>query len=741
MMLAPNAACAIVFGMPQGTQTIEKRLLEFLAAPDYEPAKQHEIARDLGIKKKSELRAALRELERRGQVVCLRKNRWALPKAKNRLVGRLSVHPQGFGFVTVESSPPMPDVYIERTNVGAALHGDRVIVTLKGRPSADGKLEGRIAGIVERGRRQLVGLLKRASYGWYIIPDNPRIRHNVHVSGFDESIPHPLDGHKVVVRFDEDDGMGGVLTGRAIEDLGEADAPGVDVLSIMRDRELVQEFDDKVVAEARRTPALLQPADYEGRRDLRKEPVVTIDPVDAKDFDDAVSLVPLDGGGWRLDVHIADVSHYVRPGTEIDKEALRRGNSVYMVDRFVPMLPHYLTGEVCSLKPNIDRLAHTVRLDLDADGHVERRETFASVIHSKARLDYDRVQAFMDGQAGHGIPEALQDMIRAMDELARKLRRRRARNGSIELAMPEVKCDLDDQGRPVRVYKRGADDAYHLIEEFMLLANVAVAETLHERQFPCVYRIHPPPAEDQWAQIAADLQTLGIADVPETRQDLNEIARQFSGTPLEYAANLAILRNLKRASYSSELEEHFGLAFEKYAHFTSPIRRYPDLLVHRILKAAEKNRPSPYNAGDLMGLAAHCSQTERNADDAEEESLQVKRLEYYAAMLGRGETGPFKALLVDVVNRGIIVEVMETLQRGMVPFASMGGDFYTVDPVRRKATGRRGKDVYRSGQVLDVQLTNVDMVRRQVDFRMAPQGKRGGDYEPFPKRRKKKFRR
>ncbi|HEY8241728.1 MAG TPA: ribonuclease R [Kiritimatiellia bacterium] len=704
--------------MPHGTSSLEKRLLDFLSAPSYRPSKQHELARALGLKKNSDLRAALRELERRGQVVCLRKNRWGVPRPSEQTVGKLSVHPQGFGFVTREGVTG-PDVFIERGCLGPALHGDRVTVALKGRPGKDGKVEGRVTGVVERGRSSVVGLLKNERHGWYIVPDNPRLQHNVTITEFAPSVSKPHDGHKVVVALDPWIEGAQQISGRVVEDLGEADAPGVDVLSIMRDRDIVAEFDDKVIAEAKRQAPLLTPSDLEGRRDLRQEPVATIDPEDAKDFDDAVSLVALGKNHWRLDVHIADVSHYVRTGTEVDREARRRGNSIYMVDRFVPMLPHYLTGEVCSLKPNIDRLAHTVRLELDDAGEVLKTESFPSVIHSKARLNYDQVQAFMEGGDGAAIPAQLHGMVRDMDKLARRLRKRRAKNGSIELAMPEVKCVLDDQGRPVRIFKRGSDDAYHLIEEFMLLANCAVAEILHGRECPALYRIHPPPSEEQWAQIVADLQNLGIREAPETREDLNRIAGSLSGTPLEYAGNLAILRNLKRASYSNELEEHFGLAFEKYAHFTSPIRRYPDLIVHRQLKAVEANRPRPYSEEDLAGLGAHCSQAERNAADAEEESLKIKRLEYYAAQLERREIGPYQALVVDVIGRGLIVEVIETLQRGLVAFAGMSDDFYSADPARRRATGRSRKNIIRVGQVFDVELARVDMTRRQVDFRIA----------------------
>ena len=701
--------------MDQHSQTLIAALMDFLAQPGYEPMKQHELARALHLKgsRRAALRHTLGLLEREGRIACLRKNRWALARNDRIVTGRLSIHLQGFGFVVPESGGE--DLHIERDDLSGALHGDRVVAEARGRPG--GRRSGRILRILERRVQTVTGLLQRGRSYWYLIPDDPRLPGNVLLSE-----PPPDDaqpGMQVAVRLDEESVAKRALTGRLAEVLGRPGDPGVDMLIVMRSRGLTQEFDTTVQAEAAGREPALSADDLAGRLDLRAAVAFTIDPSDAKDHDDAVSLARRADGGWDLGVHIADVSHFVRPGTEVDREARRRGNSVYMVDRFIPMLPKHLTTEVCSLRPQVDRLTHSVLLELDARGNVRRTQTAASVIHSRARLNYDQVQALLDGRADHGIPEGLVPPVREMAELSALVRRRRMQAGALDLNMPEVTCTLDEAGDVKEIRKRGAPGAYHLIEEFMLLANVAVADLLSRSKGPALYRIHEEPSEDQWAEMGVQMAALGLPARPADRADLQALCRQVAGKPIEYAAQLAVLRNLKRAVYSPTLQPHFGLAFDRYTHFTSPIRRYPDLVVHRLLKAVESRRRPPHDHEEAKRIALHCTETERNADEAEQESLAVKRVAYYQRQLERGEIGPWRALIVALTPRGLIVELLETLQRGLVPFASLGDDYFQLSDDRCRAIGRRTKAGWRLGQDLEVELVRVDTVRRLVDFRPA----------------------
>ena len=405
--------CIVYKSMAKFTQSIANRIQEFLAGPEYRPLKQHELARALNIKgsDRALFRHTLYDLERQGLIACLRKNRWALPDGSRQLVGQLRFHAQGFGFVTPDTRGA-EDVFIPAEDIGTALDGDKVVVTLtrsgRHRNSASGQQRpvGRIERVMERRHSQLVGILKKTAYYWYLIPDNPRIPHNVRVREFSKHIRKPEENHKAVIVLDPREQAYKPLSGIVIEDLGLSESPGVDMLSVLRSYKVEEEFSEKAMAEAERRSPALSAADLAGRRDLRELVTFTIDPEDAKDYDDAVSLSRTPDGLWLLGVHIADVPHFVRTGSRIDQEAFQRGNSVYLVDRVIPMLPRHLTTEICSLQPFVDRLTHTVNVLMDDDGHVHRSETFLSVIRSSARLNYDQVQSLFDNRPEHGIAPA-----------------------------------------------------------------------------------------------------------------------------------------------------------------------------------------------------------------------------------------------------------------------------------------------------------------------------------------------
>lgn len=743
--------------MSKHNETLRSRLMEILNAPGYEPLKQHDLAESLGLRpgQQTEIRALLRELEAEGRIENIRKNRWAPVRSDGgTLRGRLRVNLQGHGYVIPEKAAPGTEMFIHRDRIGCALDGDLVLAEkLRGAPPPprrrDGQApknlstDGAIVRVLERKRSQLVGLLQHSQKYWFVIPDSPRISQNVRVAEFSSAIKTPRAGHKVVVELGPFEHLFSMLSGNVTEDLGEPDAPGVDVVSILRDRNLNESFPDQVQKAAESRPVALGKEDLAGRRDLRSLPTVTIDPVDAKDFDDAVSLLAKPDGTYELFVHIADVAHFVPMGSPVDREALNRGNSVYMVDRHVPMLPKHLTADVCSLRPHSDRLSHTVIAVLDAEGHVLSSETCRSVIHSKLRLNYEQVQTVIDGGSQEAIPLPLRPMLKDMIQMSARLRARRLRNGALDLAMPEVKIELDRTGSPIGIHRRGANEAYHVVEEFMLVANVCVAELLSARGIPTLYRIHELPTDEQWEKMAIDLSSLGIRAHPQSQQDLNEICRSVAGTPQAYPVNLAILKNLKRAMYSSDRDIHFGLAFESYTHFTSPIRRYADLVVHRALCAFETRRTPPYTPDDCARIALHVSDTERNAADAEHESLDVKRIEYYANQLASGEIGPHKALVAGFVSRGLIVETVESLQRGLLSYASMKDDFYEFNAARGCAEGRHSRKRLTLGTELHVILSRVDTVKRLIDFAPAPGSEtrrakggrgKGGQKEAPPRR-------
>ncbi|TAN35639.1 MAG: VacB/RNase II family 3'-5' exoribonuclease [Verrucomicrobia bacterium] len=642
-------------------KTFEQQILAWLARPGYRPLKQHELARALGVTERVIFRRTLYALERAGRIVCLRKNRYALPPpAKEKLRG-------------------------------AAAEAPRSAI--------------------------IVGRLMRNPYYWYVMPDQARRRaHNVRVREFAATIK-PVDGHIVVLRLDEAPHAEEQPVGVVIEDLGRAETPGVDMLRIIRRREFATDFPLAARSQAAHTTVPPAPAlRADGRRDLRDWTTFTIDPDDAKDFDDALSLTALPDGRWQLGVHIADVSHYVTPDSPIDREARERGNTIYLVDRAITMLPPNLTADICSLLPQQDRLTHSAMLTFDRHHRVESVETFPAVIHSAARLTYGQVELLFEGHHIDKIPSVVREPLLQLRPLAREWRKRRLQHGALDLAVPEVKCIMDAHGYITAIKQRGDAEAYQMIEECMLLANVAVAERLRAGGGPALYRIHDEPDAEQWDEMREALRALGAPMIPATPDDLNKLLHRVAGTPLAATLNLIVVRCLKRAMYSAELRPHFGLAFPRYTHFTSPIRRYPDLVVHRLLKAVEQSAPPPYTKSALARLATHCSTAEKAADEAENESVEVKRVAYYEEKLRRGDIGPFAGVVTGLLGKGLMVELRDSLQRGLLPFAALKNDYYEMNAARTHVKGKRRGGGWKIGQPLEVVLTRVDTANRWMDF-------------------------
>lgn len=723
--------------MRTNSEKLKQRLTDLMTAEGYRPLKSHELAHALGLSstQRAMLRTALEELFVEGSISNVRGNRWiAENQSKKGLLGTINLSPRGFGMVTLDGQTgPDAEIFIPPREVGQAMHGDKVYVEIsrtaasrRSRPRG-GKADidpsriravGRVLEVVERKKDIVVGLLMHSAAYDYVIPDHPRVPQNIRVAN--HALPHdakPVPGHKVVVRIRANPRGGEMLLGDVIEDLGDPETPGVDVLSILRDHQIATGFSRKTEKEARSHQGDIDVSDHAGRNDLRDEMIITIDPADAKDHDDAVSLKTIPGGGWVLGVHIADVSHFVTLGSAIDLDAREHGNSVYMVDRFIPMLPPHLTSEVCSLKPMRDRLAYSVHITYDASAVPHKVEMGASIIHSEVLFDYEKVQDLITGKDSGGIPAKYHQTLRDMHDLATRLRRRRMRHGAVDLSVPEVRCTLDAEGRPTSITRRSAPEAYHLIEEFMLAANVAVANRLVEADAPAIYRVHEEPSDDQWLQMRDDLQQLGVAEAPLNRHDVQRIGRAYQDKPLGYPVSIAILRNFKRAVYHADCSPHFGLAFDRYTHFTSPIRRYSDLVVHRTLKSLDAGKPGHYTRNECEEIARHCSLREREASEAEEESLIIKRIQYYELLLAKGETGPWPALITGGAARGILVELVDTLQRGFIPSHALPDPSIAFDSASGFIRGRKGRSFARTGEVIPVELIRIDRARRSIELR------------------------
>jgi len=724
---------------------LQQRILNHLTKPNYRPLSRPDLAKAMRIhsKERNQLRQALINLQTAGKVVSLRKNRWALPETRDTVSGTVRVMEKGFGLFAADSGGEA--FYIAKDDLKCALHEDRVTIErlplsdrkpMRGRSFTHRSPEGRVVEVLERKNVEVVGLLRKTPYYAYVIPDDLRLGHDIRVTERETGLEEIPENHKVIVGLHDWTDPFKPLTGTLIEDIGDSDDPNVEMQCILRAHGFRQKFSDEVLAEAAKVPHELRPEDYENRTDLRERLTFTIDPETARDFDDAVSIEKV-SEGWKLSVHIADVAHFMPKNSIIDKEALHRGNSIYLVDRVVMMIPTELTTKICSLNPKVDRLAHTVEITLDETGEIVESATCRSIIHSDARLNYEQVQALFDGGK---IPEAPAPVIEAIKELrplARTLRKNRAEAGSLEINTPQIKCMLGKDGKVAEIKKGEAKEAYQLVEECMLLANVVVARKLKAAEWPAIHRIHEAPDEDQWGQMGAELQALGIDALPATRTDINAVLAKIEGTPLQYSASLAILRNLKRAGYSAEDSEHFGLAFDDYVHFTSPIRRYPDLVIHRLLSALEKSEKQPYRANDLIGIAAQCTRTETEADAAEKESIALRRAEYYRDLLHKGETGPYKACIIKVLGKGVLIELPATLQRGLVAFSSITDDRYEVNADKTQATGERWKKVLKIGDELDVDLMKVDLARNFVDFQITGQEEFRAKKMKSPARHKK----
>jgi ribonuclease R len=718
-------------------QSLRTEILHLVRDPKYRPLDKIEIANALGYgaARRNEVRRALRDLEKEGEIARIRKNRYVRPDTADLVTGTLSVHEAGYAFLSNEKSG-QTDLFIAAENTGTAMHGDRVVARIiRGAEFSRARTprpEGRVIRILTRANETIVGTLQQTRNFFYVVPDDPRLVHNVYVQApmvtadrWSRTAATARRGDKVVVKLEAWESRHVNPEGKIIELLGPRTAPGVDILSIIRKYHLPVEFPKAVLEEASAIPETITRID--GREDLRQQFIVTIDPDDARDFDDAIQVEEIKAG-WELGVHIADVSAYVQPAGALDREAQRRGNSVYLPDRVIPMLPERLSNVVCSLNPHVDRLTQSVFLQFDRNGRVRQTRFARTVIRSAHRLTYKQAFAILKSSARDELSERLHTAWK----LAALLRKKRFEHGSLDLDMPEVKVVVDKKGKPIRFERVENDESHQLIEEFMLAANEAVARELKNRGIPTIYRVHENPDAERLGEFREFVLAHGIRVGDLThRGEVQKLLAVIRGTAEEHPLKIALLKSLKRARYATTPLGHYGLAKANYAHFTSPIRRYADLEVHRALADRNSSRRSSPATSQLSGIADHISDTERNAAEAEIDAVKMKKLEFFESQLQARDPQVFDAVVIDVRNYGLLVELPEILLTGLVHVSTLADDFYVFSPSQRRFVGRQRRRRFGVGDKLRVHVARVDQFKRQIDFAIA-------DLRPSPGRARRK---
>ncbi len=698
---------------------MEKQILEIFARPNAQPMDVSQLLQRLKLPRSqfSRVERVLSQLEQSGAVARIKKdNRYALPQEADLVPGRIRMRRQGAG--TLHPDDPSKHVIaIPSDATGTAMHGDRVLVRIdvapRRMPKAPGEVTGRVVRVLEAARKQLVGTLQQGHHFWFVVPDDPRITRDIIVPpARDTGRPARIDD-KVVVELKPWQNRHVSPEGEIIEVLGPPDAEGVDMLSVIRNYDLPLHFPKPVLREARAIGTTINPADIAGRVDCRKHPVITIDPIDAKDFDDAICLERLDGNRWKAWVHIADVSHYVTPGSALDAEAARRGNSTYLADRVIPMLPEALSNELCSLKPNVDRFTKCVEFLLSDSGQVLRTQFYPSIIHSKRRYHYREALEVLQREPRDDIER----MLHQVNRIAQSIRKARFAAGALDLDFPEMKLRLDEAGKVKAIERVENDISHQLIEEFMLLANEAVAARLISLNRPALHRSHEPPDERKLKEFREEVVSHFIpCGNLNHRQEVQKLLQRLTPLPVGQALKVGFLRSLMRARYTVEALGHYGLAKKKYTHFTSPIRRYADLVVHRALF----QKPGQAITKDSLAVVAnHISETERSSDDAERDSRDVKLFAYLNSQVSSGQREAYDAYITDVRNFGFFVDVTGLGMSGLVPVSSITDDFYAFDAERAQMVGRRSRRVFKLGDKLKVQVAKVDTFKKQVDFELA----------------------
>ncbi len=763
---------------------LRQTLLTLLKAPDYVPIRQDEILAVLKLKDDQTKRArkVIAMMLDAGEIARIKKDRLCISKDAELISGRIMFRQSGSAILIPDSEEGKKGAQgypVAAEDTGVAMHGDHVLARINERPQykfrgpagkskrpaydANEKPNVRVIRILKRARESIVGNLKKGRHTYFVIPDDPRIIQDFLVPDPKNSgiKPLPKVGDKVVVKLIEWTQRHLNPEGEIIDVLGQTHEPDAEFKAILYKYELDPKFPASVEKQTVNIPDHVHEADTKHRRDCRDIFTFTIDPDDAKDFDDALSLEELEDDRVRIGIHIADVSAYVKPGTPLDKEAQKRGNSTYLVGTVIPMLPHALSNGLCSLVEAEDRLTKSVFITYGPDATIQQVEYANTVIRSNKRLTYRQAFAFMNkddldevrktplppkhqtGSTGRSLDEVsrdemklLQVHIRKLWHIAGQLRKKRFQKGSLDLEMTEIKIYVDEQGYADRLEKSENDESHQLIEEFMLSANEQVARVMKRNRFPCVYRVHDEPEDEKLQELRETMGSFGVKCGNLSRpSEMGKLLRQLKDHPQGYTLKVHVLRSLKQAQYRATPDGHYGLAKQDYTHFTSPIRRYSDLVVHRVFDTylhkigADSALDQPdvrYSQAKLESISEHLCVTERNSVDAERESVKTKLLEYYERELEKEMKQSFQAVITDIKNHGLYIEVTDSMAFGMVHISTLDDDFYHPSPDGQKLTGRRTHKTYLVGQYIDVQVERVDRFKRQIDFRVVADKDRPG---------------
>ncbi len=698
----------------------KEMIFQFISSKEYKPITVKEMRAVLQVpaKDKRDFRQVLDELLAEGKIYMSHRGRLK-PVVENLVTGKYMATKKGFGFVRVEGEEE--DIYISAHSAKGAMEGDSVQVLLSGR-SRGKRREGEVVAILERGTDIIVGTYSSSKSFGFVVADNPKFTKDIYIAKADTK--GAVTGHKVVVEITDFGSENRNPEGRVLEILGHVNDPGIDILSIMKAYGLPEEYPEPVMDEVEKIADEVREEEKAGRADYRMLQTVTIDGEDAKDLDDAITLEK-EGDIYHLGVHIADVTQYVRERSPLDKEALKRGTSVYLIDRVIPMLPHKLSNGICSLNQGVDRLTLSCMMDINEKGEIIKHRIEEAVINVDRRMSYTSVHKIIEEQDEQERKEyhELIPMFERMYELAEIMRKRRFSRGSIDFDFPESKITLDAKGKPVDVCIYERNNAHRIIEEFMLAANQTVAEEYFWQELPFVYRTHEPPDIEKISELNAFVSHFGYtikigAEEEVHPKELQKLICNVNGTPEEALIARLTLRSMKQAKYTVSCEGHFGLAMKYYTHFTSPIRRYPDLQIHRIIKENLHGKMGEKRIAHyqkiLPEVTAQASSLERRADDAERDVEKMKKAEYMEQFIGES----FDGIISGVTSWGMYVELPNTIE-GMIRVADIPGDYYYFEEEQYQMVGERTHKTYKLGQKLRVTVDHVDKILRTIDFVIA----------------------
>lgn len=701
---------------------LKQKILDLFKETASKPLSVQELEETLELNDPVEFKVlmkTLNELEDEGELVRTRKDRFGLPERMNLIRGRIQMHAKGFAFL-IPDEEDKDDVYIHHSDLHSAMNNDKVLVRIEKRKEDGTRPEGTVIRILERATSRVVGTYESSRNFGFVIADDKRIPNDIFIPKSQAN--GAIDGHKVIVNITKFPEERMSAEGEIVEILGHKNDPGIDIISIIYKHGIKMDFPEEVLQQAADTPEQIHEDEIKNRRDLRDETIVTIDGADAKDLDDAVMVKKLDNGNYKLGVSIADVTYYVEEGSPIDKEARERATSVYLVDRVIPMIPHRLSNGICSLNPQVDRLTLTCEMEINSRGEVVNHEIFQSVIKTNERMTYKEVNSILQDEDPELIKkyEELVPMFRDMEQLASTLRGKRMDRGAIDFDFKEAGVIVDEEGKAIDVKLRERSVAERLIEEFMLAANETIAEHFHWMEVPFIHRIHQDPDEDKLQNFFEFVANLGYVVKGSAEnvhpQALQKVLEEVKGTHEDMIISKLMLRSMQQAKYDPQGLGHFGLATDFYTHFTSPIRRYPDLIVHRLIRTYLVEDKLDYKTrkhwkDQMPEIARHSSEMERAAVDAERETDDLKKAEYMQDKVGE----EFEGVISSVTSFGMFVELPNTVE-GLVHVSTLTDDYYHFHEKQYAMIGERTGNVYRIGDEVTIRVTNVNIEERVVDF-------------------------